>query len=360
MSNETANKIEVLDSLEPFIDKQTSLLLRPHSDWQVQDFIPDASALQFPFVAEEIRAEALRLPASVLIDVIGNTITEDGLPIFMYLVGMYIGATGSYKDFIKNPPVTVDQLGKTISTEEFTDLMGSKALGRWTLGWGAQENRHGKLSNRYLDLIPQINKREIARTVQKYIGAGFNPGVSDDIYATLFYPGWQELATQHSHSGVSWLGHQLGAPYLHRIAGAMGEEEGRHALFYVPLGREIFKADPAGAILSFARLVRDRVTMAGVEMEGFDMFAAASSFSGVYGIREYVGVFGRLIKEWNIEGLPVSGDAAKAQEQILRLHTILLRKANRAQTIENKTIESPWINTQSQIVLAGKGELVAG
>jgi acyl-[acyl-carrier-protein] desaturase len=188
---------------------------------------------------------------------------------------------------------------------------------------------------------------QIERDVHAYIAAGFYPGMKGDPYEATMYAAWQERATQDSHKGLSRIAGEVGASHLHKAAGVMAGDEGRHAKFYKTIAGEIFRLDPENAISSFERLVRRGLTMPGDTMQGFNAVIEASTRAGIYGPQEYLDILQELINEWGIGEISLSGDADKKRYEVInrhaRLSKIIQRGTNREPSDALNVIEERWL-----------------
>ena len=194
----------------------------------------------------------------------------------------------------------------------------------WLRGWTAEENRHGDLLNAYLRLTGRVHMRAIERTVHALIVNGFNPKSGADPYNLLVYTSFQERATRVSHSNVGRMAARDGDPNLARICGVIAGDEARHEAFYTRMMGEVLQHDPAGGILAFRSMLRGTIAMPGRFMDDgrdpdlFDHFAVVAQRTNVYTVRDYASIIEHLVKAWDIAGRSVTGEAARAQEELCR------------------------------------------
>jgi acyl-[acyl-carrier-protein] desaturase len=62
----------------------------------------------------------------------------------------------------------------------------------------------------------------------------------------------------------------------------------------------------------------------------FDHFAIVAQRTKVYTVRDYAAIIEHLVKAWDIAGRAVTGEAARAQEEVCRQSERYVRVAERA------------------------------
>ena len=93
--------------------------------------------------------------------------------------------------------------------------------------------------------------------------------------------------------------------------------------------------DPAGGILAFRSMLRGLIAMPGRFMDDgkdpdlFDHFAIVAQRTNVYTVRDYASIIEHLVKAWDIAGRSVTGEAARAQDELCRQAERHLRLAER-------------------------------
>ena len=206
---------------------------------------------------------------------------------------------------------------------------------RWLRGWTAEENRHGDLLNAYLRLTGRVDMRAIERTVHSLIVNGFNPQTGTDPYNLLVYTSFQERATRISHSNVGRIAAREGDANLARICGAIAGDEARHEAFYTRMMSRVLEQDPAGGMLAFRSMIRSAIAMPGRFMHDgrdpdlFDHFAVVAQRTNVYTVRDYASIIEHLVTAWKIPGRSVTGEAARAQDELCRQAERYVRLAER-------------------------------
>jgi acyl-[acyl-carrier protein] desaturase len=87
---------------------------------------------------------------------------------------------------------------------------------------------------------------------------------------------------------------------------------------------ELLEHDLAGGILAFRSMLRGRIAMPGRFMhdgrdpDRFDHFAIVAQRINVYTLRDYASIIGHLVTAWDIAGRAVTGEAARAQDELCR------------------------------------------
>lgn len=323
-----AYKNDVVASLSPNVARDLKVLLNPETAWQPSSILPDSGSKTFLDKVSLLQDEARNMPTSLAIVVAGNGLTEMGLPLF----------TRMFNNF---------QPTRDISGWDETPWP------TWGRGWGGEEKRHDDFCYSYILISGRFNTTYLERVLHEYQQKGFEPRFNDDPYAAILYPAWQERTAQLAHKRVSRLSQQLDISHLHKGAGAMAGDEGRHWVFYRKRGKELFEIDPDGTMLSFYHLIRNDIQMPGTKIKGFNEFVQASSWTGVYGPKDYIDIFKEFIEYWGIETANVSGEAAKAQEEILKrfyiLSRLVERRQNRGKIHSVTEFNSPWVIGKSRV-----------
>ncbi|MEK7676427.1 MAG: acyl-ACP desaturase [Verrucomicrobiota bacterium] len=296
-STQTLAQMQVIQSVEPFVNEHLGTLLKPIGEsWQPTDWLPDLAAENWREQLGEFRERARDLSDEVLVILVGDMITEEALP--------------SYQTWLNRLRGLGDPTGASDSP-----------WARWSRGWTAEENRHGDLLNKYLYLTGRVDMRSIETTIHHLINNGFDPHTANDPYRGFVYTSFQERATKISHRNVGDLAKRAGEERLHRICDRIAADEARHEHAYKLFMGQVFKLDPAGAVLAFAQMMKTKIAMPAQLMDDgksqnlFAKFARVAQHAGVYTAADYASIIGALVEEWKIAGLKgLSDDAADAQE----------------------------------------------
>ena len=293
----SAAQQEVLRGLSDHVEANLTFLAPIDKAWQPTDFLPDLAAPDWREQLDAFRGPATELDDALLVVLVADMITEEALP--------------SYAVALNN--LANDQTGTS-----------EAPWAQWLRGWTAEENRHGDLLNAYLRLTGRVHMRAIERTVHSLIVNGFNPKSRTDPYNLLVYTSFQERATRISHSNVGRMAAREGDPNLARICGMIAADEARHEAFYTRMMSQVLEHDPAGGILAFRSMLLGTIVMPGRFMDDgadpdlFDHFAIVAQRTRAYTVRDYASILEHLVKAWDIAGRSVTGEAARAQEELCR------------------------------------------
>jgi acyl-[acyl-carrier-protein] desaturase len=288
--------------MEGYVQERLGDLLIPvEKSWQPQDFLPDLTSPEWKNELDQFRSRAASLPDDLLVVLVGDMVTEEALPTYQTWLNRLDGLTDS-----------------TGSSEN--------PWAQWSRGWTSEENRHGDLLNKYLYVTGRVDMRAVETTVHHLIKNGFDPGTENDPYLGFIYTSFQERATKISHRNVGILASQHGDETLHKICGLIAGDEARHEKAYKLFMSRIFELDPAGAVLSFAKMMRRKITMPAVLMSDgnadnlFQKYSIVAQKTGVYTTRDYADIIRDLVQHWNLEKIAGLSDvAAKAQDYLCTL-----------------------------------------
>lgn len=306
------SRFEVIKGMENFVADNIDSLLKPvNESWQPSDFLPDMTAENRDEQLKDFRLKSETLPDDLLVVLIGDMITEEALPTYQTWLNRLEGVT--------------DKTGASDS-----------AWAKWSRGWTSEENRHGDLLNKYLYLTGRVDMRAIEVTIHNLIRNGFDPKTENDPYLGFIYTSFQERATKISHSNVARLAIKAGDERLQKICGMIAGDEARHEKAYRLFMQKIFEIDPIQAILSFAKMMKIKVTMPahlmydGCDKNIFTKFSNIAQRIEVYTVKDYADIISNLVKGWDIENIKGLSDlAAKAQDYLCSLSERYLNLANR-------------------------------
>ena len=308
----TSHQLEVIKSMESFVDRHLSSLLKPvEESWQPTDFLPDLTRDDWREQVGDFRTRTKDLTDEVLVVLVGDMITEEALPTYQTWLNRLQG------------------LGDPTGSSEVP-------WARWSRGWTAEENRHGDLLNKYLYLSGRVDMRSIETTIHHLINNGFDPQTGDDPYLGFVYTSFQERATKISHRNVGVLAKQSGEDRLHKICGMIAGDEARHEKAYKLFMSRVFEIDPSGAVVAFAKMMKAKITMPAVLMDNekdtnlYTKFSRVAQKAGVYTAHDYADIIEDLVAEWKVAGLGGLTDAAaKGQEYLCGLAERYQRLAER-------------------------------
>ena len=317
--------MEVVESLQGFVEENLSLLAPVDQAWQPTDYLPDLTAQDWCEQLTQFRETALQTSDELLVVLVGNLITEEALP---------------------NYAVSLEQIARDPTGT------GDQPWARWLRGWTAEENRHGDLLNAYLRLTGRVDMRSVERTIHHLIRNGFNNNRQGDDYQGLIYASFQERATRITHGNVGKLVADQGEENLAKICRKIAADETRHEVFYTRVIGEVMERDPEGGVLAYRQILRGIIAMPGRLMSDgkdpdlYDHFATVTQRLGVYTVRDYAGIIAHLNEAWGLEQMSLTGKAAKAQDYLCRQPE---RYERLADEIASKCAAAPaahfsWVN----------------
>ena len=319
--------VDVVKSIEGFVEENLCLLREVEGSWQPSDILPDMTAEAWREDVQSLRDQAQGISDEILIVLVGNTVTEEALP--------------TYQTMINRHPGVADETGTS-----------DNSWARWTRGWTAEENRHGEILSRYLYLSGRIDMHAFEVTTQYLIRNGFDPRTDNDPYKGLIYTSFQERATKISHGNTALLANQSGDSTLGKICALVTGDESRHEEAYKRFVGKIMELDPSEAVLAFAQILKSTVTMParlmadGVAADLFSQFAIVAQRIGIYTMRDYADIIEYLVAYWNIPSISgLTGKAAEAQDYLGGLaqrYKVLADKAE-ARLPQEPKVPFSWI-----------------
>ncbi|HKJ82319.1 MAG TPA: acyl-ACP desaturase [Ignavibacteriaceae bacterium] len=319
------SRLEVIKGMEDFVGKNIDNLLKPiNESWQPSDMLPDMTAENWREQISEFRQRAEALPDELLVVLIGDMVTEEALP--------------TYQTFLNRLSGIKDETGASNSP-----------WAQWTRGWTSEENRHGDLLNKYLFLTGKVDMRAVETTIHHLIRNGFDTQTGNDPYLGFIYTSFQERATKISHSNVARMAKKAGDERLHKICGLIAGDEARHEKAYRLFMQKVFEVDPVEAILSFAKMMKLKITMPahlmhdGKDKSLFTNFSNIAQRIEVYTAKDYAEIISNLVKGWEVERIKgLSGMAAKAQDYLCNLSERYLKVATRF-SLAGQSAKFSWI-----------------
>ena len=124
----------------------------------------------------------------------------------------------------------------------------------------------------------------------------------------------------------------------------------------------MFRQDPNGAMLAFADMMKKQIVMPAHLMDDmehgaknggrnlFDDFSTVAENLGVYNADDYCDIMEHLIDRWEVNNRVVTGDAAEAQEYLMKLPARIRKLSDRANARKakapKKEVSFSWIFDQ--------------
>ena len=140
--------MELIESLQEFVEQNLSLLAPVEQAWQPTNFLPDLTAEDWVE-----RLNRFRIPP-----------------------GSCPTSCSSFWWGIWSRKRRSRIMRSRSNMSPGTQAVRTTPLGRGSRGWTAEENRHGDLLNAYLRLTGRVDMRSVERTVHHLIRNGFSSG----------------------------------------------------------------------------------------------------------------------------------------------------------------------------------------
>lgn len=309
-------RIEVLDHLCDFVeDIVNTKMLIPETSWQPSDFLPDFRSESFGEDVTALQERAKNIPNTLIISLVGNMITEEGLPNYQSWFNLLEG----------------------INRER--NVASDYAWVKWGRAWASEENRHGDLLNKYLYMSGRIDMNAVEKTIQRMLYNGFDNLTDGDPYKGIIYTAFQERATKITHVNTSRLASQAGDDHLSRICKVIAGDEARHENAYKAMMKRIFELDPNEAILAFGHMMWKHIVMPARMMDVkdnklslFDTYAAITQEIGIYTSLDYANIVEHLVDFWGVEYLKdLTSEGNKMQDYLCKIPERYKKLAERVQ-----------------------------
>lgn len=285
-----SEKLELVEAIEPDVDKLTRQHLDRRSDWYFHDIVPWERGESFRDKPWDVSQTTISENART--SLVLNLLTEDNLPYYHALIEKH--------------------------------MPKSSAFVRWNRLWTAEEGQHSIAIRTYLLTSRNADPYQLEDDRKATMMNGYQPSYEDptEIFA---YTATQELATRVSHRNA---GKITDDPAAFELMRNIATDENHHFIFYKGVMRAMLDQAPDLVLDSIYR-VFENFQMPGVAMPNFLRRSIDVAKAGVYNLRiHHDRVVLPLIKDWNIEGLTgLRPAAAEIQNKIIELPTRLLRKA---------------------------------
>jgi acyl-[acyl-carrier-protein] desaturase len=301
---------------------------------------------------DEVRRQINKLSPELLIVLIGDTLTEEGLPTYTSRLFTTQG----------QPTETGDPHSE------------NRPLAQWFRNWTAEEARHGTVLDRLLFMADRVNQKAYEGSKQLLLQDGMDIGIGTDPYRGFYYTSFQERATQVSHTNVAVHAELRGAPLVANICRKIALDETAHGRIYRDFAQVFLNHDPNGMMLAIRDMMERGVAMPAHNMreiryengdvlekgETFEPFSAHAQRIGVYTTQDYSQISGDLLKAWKLaqrttegkwERIPIHGlgeEAEDAHQRIVRLQNAIQRKGDRWTAPAEPTHDFSWLVDQAK------------
>jgi len=285
-----SEKLELVEAIEPVVDRLTTEHLDRRNDWYYHDIVPWERGESFkdkPWDVSQVTISEDARASLVL-----NLLTEDNLPYYHALIEKH--------------------------------MPNSSAFVRWNRLWTAEEGQHSIAIRSYLLTSRNTDPYQLEDDRKATMMNGYQPAYDDptEIFA---YTAAQELATRVSHRNA---GKITDDPAAFELMRNIASDENHHFIFYKEVMRSMLEKAPE-LVLDGIHQVFENFQMPGVAMPNFLRRSIQVAKAGVYNLRiHHDRVLVPLIKDWDIAGLTgLPPAAAEMQERIMALPASILRKA---------------------------------
>ncbi|WP_205874840.1 acyl-ACP desaturase [Mycobacterium camsae] len=291
MSGELTN-LQLLQELEPMVEKYLNRHESMHKDWNPHDFIPWSDGKNFYALGgQDWEPGQSKLSDIAQVAMVQNLMTEDNLPSYHREITMNFGLDGAW--------------------------------GQWVNRWTAEENRHGIALRDYLVVTRAVDPYELEKLRMEVVNRGFSPGqnhqVRDDLFAeslfdSVIYVTFQELATRISHRNT---GKACDEPIADQMLAKISADENLHMIFYRDVSEAGFEIAPNQAMKSLHKILRN-FQMPGYQVPEFRRKAVLIAVGGVYDPRIHLDdVVLPVLKKWRIfEREDFTGEAAALRDDL--------------------------------------------
>jgi acyl-[acyl-carrier-protein] desaturase len=292
MSTEPTER-QLLQELEPVVEKYLNRHLSMHKSWNPHDYIPWSDGKNFyASGGRDWDPEQSQLSNVAQVAMVQNLVTEDNLPSYHREIAMNLGMDGAW--------------------------------GQWINRWTAEENRHGTALRDYLVVTRAVDPVELEKLRLEVVNRGFSPGQNNqgDTFASnltvsVIYVSFQELATRISHRNT---GKACNDPIADQLMGKISADENLHMIFYRDVSEAAFDLAPNQAMKSLHMVLR-HFRMPGFSVPEFRRKAVIIAVGGVYDIGIHLNeVVLPVLKKWRIfEREDFTGEAAWMRDDLGKL-----------------------------------------
>ncbi len=283
-------KLELVEAIEPEVDRLTREHLERRSDWYFHEIVPWERGRSFRDEPWDVSQATISENART--SLVLNLLTEDNLPYYHALIEKHMPQTSAFV--------------------------------RWNRLWTAEEGQHSIAIRSYLLTSRNADPHQLEDDRKATMMNGYQP-TYDDPTEIFAYTATQELATRVSHRNA---GKITDDPAAFELMRHIASDENHHFIFYKGIMGAMLEQAPH-LVLEGIHRVFENFQMPGVAMPNFLRRSIAVAKAGVYNLRiHHDRVLTPLIKEWNIGGLNgLTPAAAELQEKIMNLPAQILQKA---------------------------------
>ena len=288
-------QMELLHELEPVVATELDRHLSVTRGWMPHEYVPWSQGRDFDGLmeGEAWGPEQSRIDAVGQTALVVNLLTEDNLPSYHREIHSALGSDGAW--------------------------------GQWIGQWTAEEARHSIAIRDYLVVTRAVDPEALERERMVHMTAGFNSAYELDVFHSVAYVSFQELATRISHRNT---GKHTADPVCEQLLARVALDENLHMIFYRNLLIATLNRSPDQTMSAITDVVRS-FEMPGAGIEGFGRRALSIAMAGIYDLRihhdEILVPVLRACDIWNFEGLGPEGE--KAREELAELMADIDKRA---------------------------------
>src|SRR5271163_3203467 len=289
MSAELTN-LQLLQELEPVVEKNINRHLSMHKNWNPHDYIPWSDGKNYYALGgQDWEPGQSQLSDVAQVAMVQNLMTEDNLPSYHREIAMSFGMDGAW--------------------------------GQWVNRWTAEENRHGIALRDYLVVTRAVDPVELEKLRLEVVNRGFSPGqnqqgdlLSENLFDSIVYVTFQELATRVSHRNT---GKACDEAIADQLLAKISQDENPHMIFYRDVTEAGLEIAPNEAMHALHRVLRN-FKMPGFSVPEFRRKAVMIAVGGVYDPRIHLDeVVMPVLKKWRIfEREDFTGEAAAMRDDL--------------------------------------------
>ena len=285
--------LQLLQELEPVVERNLNRHLSMRKDWNPHDYIPWSDGKNYYALGgQDWEPGQSQLSEVAQVAMVQNLLTEDNLPSYHREIAMNFGMDGAW--------------------------------GQWVNRWTAEENRHGIALRDYLVVTRAVDPVALETLRLEQVTRGFSPGqnqqgdlFAESLFDSVIYVSFQELATRVSHRNT---GKACNEPIADQLLQRVSGDENLHMIFYRDVTEAGLEIAPNQAMKSLHRVLRN-FKMPGFTVPEFRRKAVIIAVGGVYDPRIHLDdVVMPVLKKWRIfEREDFTGEAAAMRDDLALL-----------------------------------------
>jgi acyl-[acyl-carrier-protein] desaturase len=241
----------VLVDLEPVVARELARHLDVAREWMPHEYVPWSLGRDFdgPMGGEAWDVSQSKVDEVSRTALVVNLLTEDNLPSYHREIQRCMGSDGAWGTWI----------------------------GRWT----AEEGRHGIAIRDYLMVTRAVDPIALERERITHMTQGYSRAGEPDVFDTIAYVTFQELATRISHRNT---GKYTTDPICERLLSRIATDENLHMVVYRNLLAAALELAPERTMAAIWGAVSD-FKMPGSTIDNFGRRSLQIAMAGIYDLR---------------------------------------------------------------------------